>query len=92
MVRECSQEEKTRQLDPDEDGKIREIYVPKEEDEEKLYDNAISSGINFQDFNKIEVKVTGENKVAAIPSFARAGLRQIVIVNHVLNFLINSAI
>ena len=47
MVRECTEEEKTRAY-TDEEGKIKEIYVPKEEGSAtELYSQGISSGINF---------------------------------------------
>jgi len=81
MVRECSQEEKTRQM-TDEEGKIREIYVPKEEiDDSKLFESAITSGINFSKFENIPVKVTGENPPAGIKSFSSAGLRPLLLEN-----------
>jgi hypothetical protein len=47
MVRECTEEEMTRQR-TDEEGKIQESYVPKEDMvAEELFKLGIISGINF---------------------------------------------
>ena len=47
MVRDCTEEEKTRQW-TDEEGKVQETYVPKEDVvAEELFKLGISSGINF---------------------------------------------
>lgn len=56
-VAECSQEPQTRVVD-NEDGTQREIYVPKERTDEQLFDTGISSGINFDKFDKIPVSRT----------------------------------
>ena len=75
MVRECTEEEKTRAY-TDEEGKIKEIYVPKEEGSAaELYSQGISSGINFSKYENIPVSVTGENRPPAIAKFSSAGLR-----------------
>ena len=55
MVRDCTQEEKTRTIEK-EDGTKGEIYVPKELEEDKLFETGISSGINFDKFDRIKVK------------------------------------
>ena len=81
MVRECTEEEKTRAW-TDEEGKVREIYVPKEEAAaSELYGRGISSGINFDKYANIPVSVTGENKLQSISSFTDAGLRPLLMEN-----------
>jgi len=65
----------------DEEGKIREIYVPQEEGDDTLFQHGITSGINFSKYSKIPIKVTGENVPPGISSFASAGLRQILVDN-----------
>merc|ERR1712142_1276886 len=81
MVRDCTEEEKTRAW-TDEEGKIREIYVPKEEAAASdLYSSGISSGINFGKYENIPVSVTGENKPQPISSFNNAGLRPLLMEN-----------
>jgi len=49
----------------------RSTYIPPEpnENDKSIYDDGISSGINFDKFNDIEVKVTGKNIPEAIESF-----------------------
>ena len=54
--------------------------MPKEEDDSKLFESAITSGINFNKFENIPVQVTGENPPAAIKSFSTAGLRPLLLV------------
>jgi len=80
MVRDCSQPEQTRQM-TDEDGKIREIYVPTELGDDNLFDQGITSGINFSKYADIPIKVSGENAPPGINSFQSAGLRQILVDN-----------
>jgi hypothetical protein len=50
---------------------VRSTYIPPEpnEDDESIYDDGISSGIHFEKFNDIEVKVNGKNIPEAIESF-----------------------
>ncbi|XP_025204737.1 ATP-dependent RNA helicase vasa-like isoform X2 [Melanaphis sacchari] len=50
---------------------VRSTYIPPELDEndESIYNEGISSGINFEKFNDIEVKVNGKNIPKAIESF-----------------------
>jgi len=53
-------------------------YIPPEEeegDESSIYKATVSSGINFSKFDDIPVRVTGENKVPPMKSFAESGLR-----------------
>jgi len=80
MQRDCEKEEATRQYE-DKDGVIQECYVPAESGAEQLYENIISTGINFSKYEKIPVKVTGENAPPGIKSFQSAGLRQIILDN-----------
>ena len=54
-VRECPKEEETRTR-TNEDGTTTEIYVPKEIADDSLFEQGISSGINFDKFDKIPVR------------------------------------
>ncbi|PSN55909.1 ATP-dependent RNA helicase vasa [Blattella germanica] len=67
----------------DKPEKPREIYIPPEptDDEGAMFGSGISCGINFDKYDSIEVKVTGENVPPPISSFATAGLRQFVLEN-----------
>ena len=81
MVRDCTEEEKTRQFTNDE-GELREIYVPAQEAAAtELFDQGIASGINFAKYDSIPVAVTGENKPGPMNSFASSGLRPILVEN-----------
>ncbi|XP_022178437.1 ATP-dependent RNA helicase vasa-like isoform X2 [Myzus persicae] len=53
------------------DAPVRSTYIPPEpnENDESIYDDGISSGIHFEKFNDIEVKVNGKNIPEAIESF-----------------------
>jgi len=62
-----------------EDGEMvkREIYVPPPEaSEDSLFELGIACGINFEKFDKIPVKVSGENAPSPIPTFESMGLRE----------------
>nr|CAD7423443.1 unnamed protein product [Timema monikensis] len=65
------------------DEKPREMYIPPEptENEEEIFGDGITSGINFNKYDSIQVKVTGENKPEPIETFEAAGLRQFVLDN-----------
>ena len=81
MVRECPEEEKTRAF-TDEEGNVREIYVPKPEDDASdLYSRGVSSGINFSKYEDIPVSVTGDNVVPPIKTFGEAELRPLILEN-----------
>nr|XP_032519693.1 ATP-dependent RNA helicase vasa [Danaus plexippus plexippus] len=69
------------------DKKTPVTYVPPEptENEDEIFSSTISSGINFDKFDCIAVKVTGENPPRAIESFETANLR-----NYVLNNILKS--
>ncbi|CAG9563933.1 unnamed protein product [Danaus chrysippus] len=66
-----------------EDKKAPVTYVPPEptENEDEIFSSTISSGINFDKFDCIAVKVTGENPPRAIESFETANLRNYVLDN-----------
>ena len=63
----------------------RELYVPPEpsNDEAEIFSGAISAGINFSKFDKIEVSVTGSNAQSFKPieSFKDSGLRDFLLEN-----------
>jgi len=81
MRRDCTEELQTRSY-VDAEGNTKEIYVPKaNEDADELYKMSIKTGINFGKYQKIPVKVTGENVPDGITSFANSGLRQLVLDN-----------
>lgn len=50
---------------------LRSTYIPKEpnENDGSIYETGINSGINFEKFNEVEVKVTGKNIPEKIESF-----------------------
>lgn len=50
---------------------LRSTYIPVEPDEndESIYETGINSGINFEKFNAIDVKVTGRNIPDKIETF-----------------------
>ena len=67
-----------------EDGEMvkREIYVPPPEaSEDSLFELGIACGINFEKFDKIPVKVSGENAPSPIPTFESMGLREYLLGN-----------
>jgi len=84
MVRECTGEEKTRTYTNDE-GKEIEIYIPKEDcPDEDLFKCGISAGINFEKYEEIPVKVTGEGvpqPPEKMETFQAAGLRPLLLEN-----------
>lgn len=52
----------------------KEFYIPAEIDESELFTKGISSGINFDKFRDIPVKVTGDDVPPKCTSFADSGL------------------
>lgn len=50
---------------------IRSTYIPPEHDQndESIYNTGINSGINFNKFNEIDVKVSGKDVPPSIESF-----------------------
>ncbi|KYQ48261.1 ATP-dependent RNA helicase vasa, isoform A [Trachymyrmex zeteki] len=67
----------------DKEPKKREIYIPPEQpdDENSLFGNDVTMGINFAKYDDIEVKVSGENGPRPIQSFDQSGLRTILLEN-----------
>ncbi|XP_077293860.1 ATP-dependent RNA helicase vasa [Arctopsyche grandis] len=61
--------------------KPREIYVPPDTDDSELFEAGISTGTNFDNYYHIRVQVSGENAPEAIESFAKSGLRPLVLEN-----------
>ncbi|XP_039314125.1 ATP-dependent RNA helicase vasa [Solenopsis invicta] len=57
--------------------KKNEICIPPEQliDESFLFENEVTMGMNFNEYNVIEVKVTGEGAPHPIKSFDQSGLR-----------------
>lgn len=80
FARECT---KAPEDCKDGDGKERPpIYVPQELDDDKLFDYGISSGINFDAYDNIPVKVTSNDPVPEkVQTFAEAGLRELLLEN-----------
>lgn len=58
--------------DPDKPQRV--TYIPTEATEEELVQNSISTGINFDNYDKIPVDVTGDNKPDPCTSFRDSGL------------------
>ncbi|XP_012146246.1 ATP-dependent RNA helicase vasa [Megachile rotundata] len=69
--------------DDEEPQKPKEIYIPPDlpDDENTLFENGVAMGINFDKYDNIEVKVSGENVPPPIDSFESAGLRNIILEN-----------
>ncbi|KAI8420008.1 hypothetical protein MSG28_008606 [Choristoneura fumiferana] len=70
----------------DENGEPKKppvTYVPPEptENEDEIFGSTISSGINFDKFDNIAVKVSGENAPRPIDSFETANFRKYVLDN-----------
>jgi len=59
----------------------RELYCPREKGVEELWENSISTGINFSKYDNIEVTVQGENKPPPVNNFINAGLTSQVLRN-----------
>ncbi|XP_059619224.1 ATP-dependent RNA helicase vasa [Phlebotomus argentipes] len=63
--------------------KPKEFYIPPDlpTDENEIFNAKIDQGINFNNFSKIPVKVTGENIPPAIRDFHSSGLREFLLTN-----------
>ncbi|XP_055905642.1 ATP-dependent RNA helicase vasa isoform X2 [Eupeodes corollae] len=69
--------------DGGEPQKPREFYIPPEptDNEDEMFNQGISTGINFAKYEKIPVKVSGENPPPAFTCFEESGLRGLVLDN-----------
>ncbi|XP_075980870.1 ATP-dependent RNA helicase vasa [Anticarsia gemmatalis] len=67
--------------DPDKKPPVTYVPPAPTEDENEIFSSTISSGINFDKFDHIAVKVSGENPPRAIDSFETANLRKYVLDN-----------
>ncbi|XP_050449023.1 ATP-dependent RNA helicase vasa [Cataglyphis hispanica] len=66
----------------EDEPKKREIYIPPEQpNDDSLFGNDVSVGINFDKYDDIEVKVSGENAPRPMQSFNQSGLRSILLDN-----------
>jgi len=76
---DCETGFKTRAIESvGEDGETvkREIYVPIETSEDSLFDLGIATGINFGNFDKVPVKVSGDNPPKPAETFQSMNLRE----------------
>jgi len=80
MSKECENEMKTRTV-TDAEGVVKEYYVPTELTDDNLFTSGISQGINFAKYEKIPLRVTGENVPAKIKTFEEANLRKLLMDN-----------
>jgi len=80
MAKDCTEEEKTRTV-TNEEGEVKEIYVPREVTEEELSEIGISSGINFSKYQNIPVDVKGEKLPNPIKTFEEGNLRSLLLTN-----------
>lgn len=46
--------------------------------EDEMFGTAISAGINFDKFEKIDVKISGHGEIQSIKSFEESGLRPLL--------------
>jgi probable ATP-dependent RNA helicase DDX4 len=65
------------------ESKKREVYIPPEQpnDEDSLFGNDVTMGINFDKYDDIDVKVSGENVPKPIQTFNESGLKSILVEN-----------
>lgn len=65
------------------DEKPKERYIPPEptDDENIMFGSTISSGINFDKFDSIQVKVSGDNVPKPVSSFEECQLRNLLLEN-----------
>lgn len=63
--------------------KPRELYIPPEpsNDENEIFGTGITSGINFDNFDKIKVKVAGDNPCPPLKTFEESKLREFLLGN-----------
>lgn len=65
------------------DDKPKEFYIPPEPstDEREIFNTGIASGLNFKKYDKIPVKVTGQDAPHAITSFRESKLCEFLLKN-----------
>lgn len=62
--------------------KPREVYIPPEPvDDDTMFAGGISTGMNFDKYDIMQVNVTGENVPKAVERFKDSGLRQLLLDN-----------
>ncbi|CAG0898823.1 unnamed protein product [Cyprideis torosa] len=77
---DCPNPPKPREVDPDRPAPV--TYVPEEFDVDKVFEQTgISSGINFEKYERIPVSLTGNNPTKHITEFQQSGLRPILLEN-----------
>jgi len=79
-VAECTEPEVTRTV-VTADGEEKEIYVRQEVRDDDLYQDTISSGINFEQYYDIPIEVKGEGVPPKITDFKESGLRALILDN-----------
>jgi len=63
------------------EDKPREVYAPRERGVEELWDGQVSTGINFEKYDHIPVKIVGENKPSPVRDFPSSGLATVLLEN-----------
>lgn len=65
------------------DDKPKEFYIPPDpsNDEQEIFGQGITSGLNFAKYDGIPIKVNGENVPAPIMSFKGSGLSELLLDN-----------
>lgn len=58
-----------------------EAYIPVEEDEEELFKHGVSSGINFEKYEHVKAKVTGQDPPHRVETFPETELRKLLLEN-----------
>uniref|UniRef100_A0A1B0CP88 RNA helicase n=1 Tax=Lutzomyia longipalpis TaxID=7200 RepID=A0A1B0CP88_LUTLO len=80
----CSEEKPAHLVSDDvNQEKPREFYIPPElpTDETEIFSSKIDQGVNFGNFQKIPVNVSGENVPPPITDFKSSGLREFLLTN-----------
>ncbi|XP_040573713.1 probable ATP-dependent RNA helicase DDX4 [Lepeophtheirus salmonis] len=86
----CSQPQKSRRFGEDGkknsseggDGVQREVYIPTEVEEDDLFSTSISSGINFDKYDSVQVDVKGTGDLPPkINCFSELNLRELLVRN-----------
>lgn len=80
ISKDCEKPMQTRVVEG-EDGKPREIYVPTEVGDEALFEQGISTGINFDKFYDVPVKCSGDDAPKPLGTFKEMELRSLLMEN-----------